>query len=162
MNCEICGKKIVGFPARISIEQSVLLVCQDCSKFGTKIDRTTARKLESTSPKPGPKKLVVKPQRKERFEEFILVENYGELIRKSRENAKISREELAKRLGEKESVIRRIESGEMYPTAELTVKLERLLKIKLKATVERVESGSKPTLTSVTLGDVAILKDSKS
>jgi len=90
-----------------------------------------------------------------------LVENYGELIRKSRENAKISREELAKRLGEKESVLRRIESGEMYPTAELTIKLERLLKIKLKATVDRVESTSKPPLTSVTLGDVAILKDSK-
>ncbi|MEJ5292106.1 MAG: multiprotein bridging factor aMBF1 [Candidatus Methanosuratincola sp.] len=162
MNCEICGKKIVGFPARISIEQSVLLVCQGCSKFGTKIDRTAARKIESTSPKPGPRKLVAKPQRRDKFEEFILVENYGELIRKSRENAKISREELAKRLGEKESVIRRIESGEMYPTAELTIKLERLLKIKLKATLEHVDSGSKPTLAGVTLGDVAVLKDAKS
>jgi len=162
MNCEICGKKIVGFPARVSIEQSVLLVCKDCSKFGTKIDRTTAKKLESASPKPGSRKLAVKPQKKDRFEEFILVENYGELIRKARENAKISREELAKRLGEKESVIRRIESGEMYPTAALTVKLERLLKIKLQAAIDRAETGSTPPITGVTLGDVAILKDSKS
>lgn len=161
MNCEICGKKIVGFPSRISIEKSVLLVCQSCSKFGTKIDQSTARKLESAASKPGTKKLQVKPQRKDRFDEFILVENYGELIRKSRENARISREELAKRLGEKESVIRRIESGEMYPTATLTEKLERLLKIKLKASVERIELGSNPTLPSATLGDVAILKDGK-
>ena len=162
MNCEICGKKIVGFPARISIEQSVLLVCQECSKFGTKLDRKTAKKLESASPKPGPRRLVVRQQKKDKFEEFILVENYGELIRKSRENEKISREDLAKRLGEKESVIRRIESGEMYPTADLTIKLERLLKIKLRTTVDHVESGSKPPLVSMTLGDVAILKESKS
>lgn len=160
MNCEICGKKIVGFPARVCVERSVLLVCQDCSKFGTKVDKVTARKLESTSPRPGPKKLTIRKP-KEKFEEFILIENYGELIRKSRERIGMSRDELAKRLGEKESVLRRIESGEMYPDAPLTERIERLLKIRLRTTVERIDTTPPTSASSVTLGDVAILKDGK-
>lgn len=161
MNCEICGKKIVGFPARVTVERSVLLVCQDCSKFGTRVDRATAKKLESAAPKPGPRKVIIKKPKKEKFEEFVLVKNYGELIRRGRESAGLSREELAKRLGEKESVLRRIESGEMYPTADLTNRLERLLKINLRAPVESVEGVHLPAASNVTLGDVAVLKDGK-
>ncbi|MDI9643757.1 MAG: multiprotein bridging factor aMBF1 [Candidatus Verstraetearchaeota archaeon] len=161
MNCEVCGKKIVGFPARVSIERSVLLVCQECSKFGTKVDKATVKRFETTSPRPGPKRLTIKKP-KEKFEEFILIENYGEMIRKSRERVGMSRDELAKRLGEKESVIRRIEGGEMYPDASLTERIERLLKIRLRTTVERVDTVQSPLPSGTTLGDIAVLKDGKS
>ena len=161
MNCEICGNKIVGRPIQVTIERTVLSVCQECSRFGTVVDRKTASAIERTIPKPGQKKYVPKPVRKAQFDEFVLVDNFGAVIRKARESQNLTRDAFAHKLGEKESVIRRIEAGEMYPTADLAKRMERLLKITLKATFDSDAKGSSPTPNSMTLGDVAILKEGK-
>lgn len=162
MNCEICGKNIVGRSSQISIERSLLIVCEECSRFGVAVDRRTASKIERSIPKPGPMKVVPpKLRKRDRFEEFVLVNGFGDVIRRAREGVRMTREDLARKLGEKDSVIRRIESGEMYPTSELTLKIEHLLKISLKATVDSSIKGSAPTPSNLTLGDVAILKEGR-
>lgn len=150
MNCEICGKKISTKPIKIEIDRSTLMVCPDCSRFGTIVKRENVK--------------VTKPKKTLRAElyqdEEELVENFGEVIKKRREELGISREELAKKLGEKESVVRRIESGEMYPSQDLIIKIERLLKISLRMKVEKNIGGPPPDF-KLTLGDVAILKEGK-
>jgi putative transcription factor len=163
MNCEICGKKILGRPTQISIERSLLTVCQECIRFGVPVDRRTAASIERTTPKPGPRKVQPpqKFQRREGFDDFILMDNFGDVIKKARESLHLSREEFAKKLGEKDSVIRRVESGEMHPTAELTKKIEKLLKISLKENVDNSAKGSAPTPSNLTLGDVAVLKEGR-
>jgi putative transcription factor len=162
MNCEICGRKIQGRPTHISIERSVLAVCMECSRFGVLVDRKTAAKMEMSVPKPGVRKpLPAHPQRKDQLDEFVLVDDFGPAIRKARESSGMTRENFAKKLGEKESVIRRVESGEMYPTAELMSKIERLLKIKLKASIDTSVKGSAPSPSNLTLGDVAILREGR-
>ena len=163
MNCEICGKKIMGRPTKISIERSLLTVCPECVRFGSPVDRKTAASIERATPKPGPRKALPPPRQPKRqvFDEFIMVENFGESIKKAREGLKITREDFAKKLGEKDSVIRRIEAGEMYPPSELTKKIEKLLKISLKATIDNSVKGSTPTPSNLTLGDVAVLKEGR-
>ncbi len=160
MNCEICGRKILAKPVQISIERSILTVCQNCSRYGTIIDKKTAAKMTQTLQKPSTK-IKSKLATKAKFEEFTLVDNYGEVIRQGRISLGISREDFAKKLGEKESVIRRIEAGEMYPPADLTSKIERLLKITLRTKVDESFKGDIPTSGSLTLGDVAILKEGR-
>ncbi len=162
MNCEICGRKMQGRPIQISIERSVLTVCAECSRFGTRVDRKTAAKIEQNVPRPGIRKpLPVQTPRRDQLGEFMLVDNFGSAIRKARESARMTREDFARRLGEKDSVIRRVESGEMCPTAELTGKIERLLKIRLKATIDSSVKGSEPSPSNLTLGDVAILREGR-
>jgi len=160
MNCEICGKKITSKPVQILIERSVLTVCQECSRYGTVVDKKTAANIQQPLLKPS-SKIKSKVVKKDKFDEFVLVDNFGGLIRRGRVSLGISREEFAKKLGEKESVIRRIEAGEMYPPADLTSKIERLLKITLRAKVEDSFKGDLPTSSSLTLGDVAILREGK-
>jgi putative transcription factor len=163
MNCEICGKKIQGKPTQISIEHSVLTVCLECSRFGVQVDKKTAAKMEMSVPRLGVRRPIpAQPQRKDQLGEFVLVEGFGSVIRKARESISMTREDFAKKLGEKDSVIRRVESGEMYPTAELMGKIERLLKIRLKATVDTSVKGSAPSPSNLTLGDVAILREGRS
>lgn len=162
MNCEICGRKILGRPTQISIERSVLAVCSECSRFGVQVDKKTAAKMEMSVPRPGiSKPPPMRPQRKDQLGEFVLVDDFGHAVRKARESLGMTRENFAKKLGEKDSVIRRVESGEMYPTAELTAKIERLLKIRLKASVDTSEKGSAPAPSNLTLGDVAILREGR-
>ncbi|MEM4202652.1 MAG: multiprotein bridging factor aMBF1 [Candidatus Methanomethylicaceae archaeon] len=160
MNCEICGKKILTKPIQISIERSILTVCQECSRYGTGVDKKTAFNIQQKLIKP-PSKIKPKIVKKAKFDEFVLVDNFGELIRRGRVSLGISREEFAKKLGEKESVIRRIEAGEMYPPADLISKIERLLKITLRAKIDESFKGDLPSPSSLTLGDVAILKEGK-
>ncbi len=163
MNCEICGRKIQGRPTQISIERSILSVCPECSRFGTQVDKKTAAKMEQGIPKPGIRKpLPVQAPRKDQLSEFLLVEDFGPAIRKARESAKITREDFAKRLGEKDSVIRRVESGEMFPTAALVSKIERLLKVRLRTTLDSSVKGSTPSPSNLTLGDIVILREGRS
>ncbi len=153
MNCEICGRKITN-PIKIEIDNSILNVCRDCSRFGTIVIEKKVKKpiLKSRS------KPVINSSKKEIEEEII--ENFGEIIRKRREELNISREEFAKKLGEKESVIRRIENNEIYPPCDLLIKIEKLLKISLRTKIERITELNIPN-TNLTLGDIAIVKEGK-
>jgi len=93
------------------------------------------------------------------LENTVLVSNYNKLIRQARENMGLTQADLARLIGEKESVVRRLESGRMAPTLELAKKLEKILKIKLYEVVSQEQELPKPQSFQLTLGDVVEVKE---
>ena len=150
MSCELCGKPITGKPVRIWIEGTQLVVCNYCSRYGSVIrPRTTVR----------PRQAVRRRELSTGLENTVLVSNYNKLIRQARENMGLTQADLARLIGEKESVVRRLESGRMAPTLELAKKLEKILKIKLYEVVSQEQELPKPQSFQLTLGDVVEVKE---
>lgn len=129
MECEVCGRQASRL-VRVEIEGSILSVCRECSNLGKPV-------MENTVPS---KRM---PAVTSRFRSAIhgldehdlgmdLVEDYGKRIQQARMQRGWTREELARRVFEKESVIQRIESNSLTPSDELIEKLERVLSIKLR------------------------------
>lgn len=172
MECEVCGRRIrSGRFYEVVIDRTVMRVCEACAHLGKPSREISTSgipsKLEITaSPRRTPTKTI--PRRsKPRFDliEYDLVEDFHEIIKKAREERGLTREELAKRLKEKESVIARIERGEMEPSLELARKLERALGIRI---VERISEEEIEKLEEIrggdlelTLGDVARIRKRK-
>ena len=73
-------------------------------------------------------------------EDLELVENYGELVREARIGMGLTQEELASQVGEKATVIKKIEHGEFRPSIELAKKLEKILRIRLLVPAEEEPS----------------------
>ena len=150
MDCEICGRKIVGRSFKIILEGSEITVCENCKNYGVEKPKM------STQMKLKPVKKSIKIDLGEE-----LVENFHEIIRREREKRGWSQEELAKRIQEKVSLIRKIENAEITPEPEVVEKLERLFNIKLRASVEEVQLESKKKNLTLTLGDIVVIKKKK-
>lgn len=73
-------------------------------------------------------------------EDLELVENYGELVREARIRMGLTQEDLASQVGEKATVIKKIEHGELRPSIELARKLEKILRIRLLVPAEEEPS----------------------
>ncbi|MDH5815908.1 MAG: multiprotein bridging factor aMBF1 [Candidatus Nezhaarchaeota archaeon] len=151
MICELCGEPIIGKPIRAWIEGAQLTVCHRCSRYGSTVKSATQR---VTTHKPSKHREV-----RLELESMVLVDNYNTLIRQARESMGLTQEDLARLIGEKESVVRRLESGRMVPTLELAKKLERILKIKLYEELRQEQEVPRPRIFELTLGDVAIIRD---
>jgi len=86
------------------------------------------------------------------------VPDYGNIIKNARESMNLSLEDLALRIKEKASLLRKIEREELVPEDDVRKKLEKELKIKLteETTEEKLKSrgGSKV----LTLGDIANIR----
>lgn len=161
MRCEVCGQEIRGEPRRRVIEGAKMVVCGRCAQFGseewspnqskTPIKRTTRRSS------PRPRRNYV-----EEAEELVLVDNYGEKIRKARQKAGFTVEDLSRKINEKESFIKKLEKEDFSPTPRVREKLKRTLGIEL---IERAESVSGPVLSGprgpLTLGDMIKIKEPK-
>ena len=87
-----------------------------------------------------------------------LVDNFDLKIRQAREKLGLSHEELGKRINEKVSLLRKIETGKMTPDNRLATMLEHALKIKLivPAKEEKFPQTrlAKASGRDVTLGDL--------
>jgi putative transcription factor len=96
-------------------------------------------------------------------EEVELVKDFSSRVRQGREKMELSHEDLGKKIGEKVSVLRKIESGKMAPDHKLAAKLEHTLKIKLLVPLSEPKTSSTrlSTLRKVTLGDVVSVKKKK-
>jgi putative transcription factor len=146
MLCEMCGNE-VATTSRVRVEWTILGLCPACSKFGTLVDPPP------TPPTPASSRADVRPGTPatrvagtgRRLEERDLYVEIGELelapdwarrVRVAREAVAWTPEELAKKLNEKKSVILKLESGGLHPPDQLVRKLERLLKIRLRADPE--------------------------
>ena len=105
------------------------------------------------------KKIVTISPKKELEDETVLIDNYGKIIVEARKKMNLTREEFSKKIKEKESVIRRVETEEMMPDDALVEKIERFLEIKLKKVYEKTLIGKKEIKGSLTLGDVVELKE---
>lgn len=123
------------------MEGTILEVCEGCSKFGELVETRPVRmpKVRRT------------PKLKE---ETIIIDNYGKKIIEARKKINLTREGFAKKINEKESLIRRIESEVMRPNDKLIEKIERFLNIKLKTAYEKKKFQIKPRKGRLTIGDV--------
>ena len=153
MLCELCGNPIADKPIKVWIEGSQLVVCQRCSRYGSVIKSKT-----TTSPQ-RPQQIPKRREVKMDFDNLTLVSNYNVLIRQARESMGLTQADVARLIGEKESIIRRLESGRMTPTLELARKLEKLLRIKLYEEVHQERETFKPQSFELTLGDVVVIKE---
>jgi len=147
MQCEMCGSDSILF--KTLIEGTELEVCKDCSSHG---------KVLKKVPPPLKKKEIIKqrlePESKREIIQ-IIVPDYSKIIKNKRENKGLKQEDLAKKIAVKESIISKIESGNIKPSINLARKLELFFKIRLIETFE--EKFKKPTKTestSFTIGDM--------
>jgi len=149
MECEICGKETKKiFIAEI--EGIILRVCEECAKSG---------RILNIVEKGNKIKERQKPKGKSE-EEYELVENYGKLITEAREKMSLSIEELAKKIGEKESLIRKIEREEIRPSDKIIERLEKLLKIKLREKIEaKFKKERRDEEMKLRIADVVKIKD---
>ncbi len=156
MECEICGKEIRYRPAKIIVEGTELNVCNECREYGVED--------VSTSVQHGVTRVVRKDRRPQQSKPIVfteeLVEGFNEIIKKERQKRGWSQEELAKRIQEKESLIRKIENAEMTPEPDVIEKLERIFDIKLREKVQEVKLSPQKKLVP-TLGDVVVIKKKK-
>jgi len=148
MECEICGRPIRGRGFKVIVEGSEVTVCEDCRDLGIekpKVERPTIRIRRR-----GPRTDV------EFGEE--LVEDFHLIVRREREKRGWSQEELAKRIKEKVSLIKKIENAEITPEPEVVEKLERVLDVKLRERVQEVKFEGKRVEFTPTLGDVVVIR----
>jgi putative transcription factor len=143
MDCTICGRE-VNILTRVEIEGTVVEVCDRCVKFGRVVEEP------KVSYKP-----MTQPVTFKELKENDFVANYGELIRKYREMKGLTREEFAKRISEKESVVKRVEEEQMEPNEELTRRIESFLRIKLTQEItEEMKYKEEKKRPKLTVGDV--------
>jgi putative transcription factor len=85
-----------------------------------------------------------------------IVEDYAQKIRSAREKMGLSHEDLGKKINEKASLLRHIETGKATPNNSLAARLEHVLKIKLMVPIadEKVTAVPKPAVGGLTLGDL--------
>ena len=102
---------------------------------------------------------VKKPKPRDHFRDLVeIVPDFGRKIRESRESQDLSLEELAVKIKEKATLLRKIEREEISPEDDVRKKLERELKITLtdQASDDRVKSGLSGR--GLTLGDIASIR----
>jgi len=129
--CEICGVEIKGKAQYIAIGSSRLQVCQKCAPYGTVV---MLDKKAKTTPAGEPPPLVKAKRRLyeqmdlELEAELEIGEDYGRRVKEAREKAGLKQAELAKRINEKQSLVRKIENEEIIPSKAVWGKIERVLK----------------------------------
>ena len=124
----MCGRE--GPTNRAIVEGSMVNVCSRCSKFGNVIDVTPPEFDESKLLR-RPFRPVVPVKKPETPSILLVVPDYAARVKNAREKALLNQEELAKAIGEKESVIHKVESSQFEPPMNVARKLELYLKIEL-------------------------------
>jgi len=122
--CEVCGAEIKGGAQYVVIGDSKLRVCKACAHYGTVV-------VEDKNVRAGPVAHARANSRLyERMDHDLEVEveeDYGRKLKEAREKAGLKQAELAKRINEKQSLLRKIENEEIIPSDEVMRKIERVL-----------------------------------
>lgn len=150
--CEMCGSEQPRLRP-VSVEGTRLMLCDRCARFGEEIRPTGGRRTPPPrSPGGGRPPRVAQSV-------YDLAPDFPDRLRRAREAQGWKREELARKINEKLSVVEKLEKGRMRPPDTLVAKLERTLQVKLR---ERVEEGEGPPHTAsrpLTLGDLIRRED---
>ncbi|NIM47245.1 MAG: TIGR00270 family protein [Candidatus Aenigmarchaeota archaeon] len=136
--CKICGSKKANRKAKI--EGAILTVCEECVRFGQEVKPPEVKTVKKYVPKIEEPREILKP-------------NFNEIIRNSREKMKLKQEDLAKKINEKSSTIKRIEEG-WEPPSKLIRKLEKFFNIKLTEKPEEKTLKTKADKKKLTIGDI--------
>ena len=141
-----------------------MLVCRECTTLGSgywepKSKRST-KKIAKTRPKLS---ILRKKQRPTVTESLELVGDFGVRVRRAREESELSHEDLGRKIGEKTSVLKKVESGKMTPDLMLAKKLEHALKIELLAPISEPKTPSTGLSQprEIPLGELVRLKEEK-
>jgi putative transcription factor len=157
MECEICGTEIKGNPTRVTVEGTVLDVCSKCARYGKPADKWTpvSRKIAPTE-----KVMVIRRPRRDAFDklEDEIVPDYAAIIKKARESHGLTIEDLASKMMEKSTLLRKIEREELVPEDSVRKKLETTLNIKLTERISSQDQRGGGFTRGTTLGDVAIIR----
>jgi len=158
LNCDICGREIVGPAFKVKVEGAKMLVCRNCQRLGQPYQEDPVL----NRPRPGIIRFPTPPRRApelpKEMQELDIAENFADIIRKRRMKLGISQEELAKRVKEKLSVIQKIETGRIAPETQLCRELQHELKIKLLVPRKETPPPKTAALGEVTLGDIIKIK----
>ncbi len=138
------------------------MVCSDCAILGSiswEMKTSKQAKPGTRLQRPVRYKSKVSVKQQSPLEATLeLVEDFDTRIRQAREAKGLSHEDLGRKINEKVSVLKKLESHKMIPDNKLAEKLQYALKIKLlvPATKEKL---SKKLLTAtppktITLGDL--------
>ncbi len=143
MQCELCGEETELVNALV--EGTLVNACRACAGFGKIVHKPKLKKKAS-------------PKIVEEDNDF-LVSNYDELIRIARQKKGLSQEELAVKIGEKVSQIKKFESKSQEPNFIVAKKLNKELGISL---IEKKDFEKENFKTKndgpLTLGDIINLK----
>lgn len=151
MKCEICGRD--AHLRRALVEGVEMMVCQDCSRYGTPIEEKKRRETKL-------KKKAV-PYSRDVFKNMDqeLVSGWGRKIARAREQKGMTREQLGARVGERTVTIAKIENEELRPPDETVKKIEKELEISLFQKVEGAVVRRAGESKGLTIGD--LLKNAK-
>lgn len=165
MICEMCGAEVPRTKL-VMVEGAAVHTCPKCEKFasspavktkdGVVLLPDVAERLDSREKRRKERDIYGESGEKE------LVMDYPERIRTGRQRKAMNQEDLAKLINEKKSVIVKVESGEMTPTDQLVLKLEKALNISLREIIEdaaEVKISNNPG--GLTLGDFIKVKEKK-
>ncbi|WP_340101110.1 multiprotein bridging factor aMBF1 [Salinibaculum salinum] len=176
VQCEMCGTE-TSSPNRVKIEGAELDVCDNCTDFGTEVKTEDSASSASTKYSTGSSSSGSSSssggssstssssgggRRRDMFDDMDeIAQDYDNRIRNARESAGLSQEELAQKLNEKASLIRKLEHGDTLPSDDVQTKLERELDISLSASggSEDTEWEGGSSTGEYTLGDVVERKD---
>jgi putative transcription factor len=165
MQCEVCGHRIIGEPYKTTIEEAKMIVCGKCAKLGSiSWEMQTPRRVKKLAKPKSPLTLTPKKKQSPKLaEEVELVNDFSSRVRLGREKMGINHEDLGKKIGEKVSVLRKIESGKMTPDYKLAAKLEHTLRVKLLVppSEPKTPSARLSTPREATLGDLVRVKKKK-
>ena len=120
--CDLCGKDTKLVIAEV--EAAKLKVCQNCARYGSVLeaDKPDEELFHAPQPRHTPEPAT---------SDETIDENYALIIKNAREGSKLTQEDLAQAIAEKENVIHRIETRQQEPPIKVAKKLEQFLKIKL-------------------------------
>jgi len=152
----MCGKPGANKIAKIAGAE--MTVCDSCAGRGEIVEEVR---------EPTRRERIIEQRREEptierapKVEEVL--EDIGESVRTKREELGLKQEDLAKRINEPASIIKRIEHG-FIPNLKVAHKLQRELHVKLTEVVEGSEQeyATGRSGGEMTLGDVIVIKKSK-
>jgi uncharacterized protein (TIGR00270 family) len=112
-SCELCGKPASG---KAKVEGVIFTVCTQCASLGTPVKEVAAKPVFTT------------PQMRV---ERVLIPQAGVLLRKARQQMKLTEKEAAQKLNIKESMLLHLEAGKMQPDDTLAHKLEKFYNVRL-------------------------------
>ncbi len=146
VNCELCGKNSSNTDA--IVEGIMLKVCQTCAEYGqvVKVDKPEIKEESRT-----PQSVTEEPE---------IINNYSEQIKEAREKLNLKQSELAQQLGEKESVIHKLESNKLEPSENLMKKLKQFLNLNLVSEQKPLKPKEfSLTNKKLTIGDILKMKN---
>lgn len=164
MECEVCGRQIFGRAHNVVIEGARLLVCSECAKSSSSSRKYAPERPRASTQRARPAARQTRTSQRPptvMLEDSVIVEGYGKKIRRGREKLGLTHEELSRQIGEKISLLQKLETEKMTPDLALAKKLEKTLKIKIlgsSTTIQVDEELREHKPTDLTLGDIVVVQ----